>query len=125
MISKKYNEMLKKLEYNISNKKELDFAKKAMCEISLAYVDEIAEITDNYSSKIIGLEKRVSDLENNLKDYNDEMVNSEKISLSETITCPYCGYDFLAEYDETNKETICPKCDNLIALDWGNFEDDM
>ena len=72
MISKKYNEMLKKLEYNISNKKELDFAKKAMCEISLAYVDEIAEITDNYSSKIIGLEKRVSNLENNLKDYNEE-----------------------------------------------------
>ena len=72
MISKKYNEMLKKLEYNISNKKELDFAKKAMCEISLAYVDEITEITDNYSSKIIGLEKRVSNLENNLKDYNEE-----------------------------------------------------
>ena len=72
MISKKYNEMLKKLEYNISNKKELDFAKKAMCEISLAYVDEIAEMTDNYSSKIIGLEKRVSNLENNLKDYNEE-----------------------------------------------------
>ena len=64
--------MLKKLEYNISNKKELDFAKKAMCEISLAYVDEIAEMTDNYSSKIIGLEKRVSNLENNLKDYNEE-----------------------------------------------------
>ena len=125
MISKKYNEMLKKLEYNISNKKELDFAKKAMCEISLAYVDEITEITDNYSSKIIGLEKRVSDLENNLKDYNDEMVNSEKISLSETITCPYCGYDFLVEYDETNRETVCPKCDNLIALDWGENEDDM
>ena len=120
--------MLKKLEYNISNKKELDFAKKAMCEISLAYVDEITEITDNYSSKIIGLEKRVSDLENNLKDYNEETKetkNESEIKLSETITCPYCGYDFLIEYNEANRETVCPKCNNLIALDWGEFEDDM
>ena len=34
-------------------------------------------------------------------------------------------HEFFVEYDISNQETNCPNCDNLIVLDWGEFEDDM
>lgn len=120
MIGKKYNEILKKLEANIDNKKDLNLARASLADLSIAYIDEITKITDNFSSQISKFENRLTDLENRL-------VESEiqEIHLSENISCPYCNFNFSVEYDDTNHEIECPKCNNLIELDWGEFEDDM
>lgn len=85
-------------------------------------MEEFTKFSDNYSNKILEIEDRLSKLEGNFDETN---VEEFQVQLSETIKCPYCGYDFLVEYDETNHEIECPKCDNLIELDWGEFEDDM
>ena len=41
------------------------------------------------------------------------------------IVCPYCDYEFVIEADENEKEIECPKCNNIIELDWsGDLCDD-
>lgn len=121
MISKKYNDILKKLEKNIENKKDFNLAKSAMSDLAICYIDEISKLTDNYTSRISDFEKRLAELESRIMK-DDEI---EEITITENIACPYCGFEFEVEYDDENHETVCPKCNNLIELDWGEFEDDM
>ena len=88
-------------------------------------MDEISNISEIYNNKVSVLEERISNLEETIGvDYNEDN-SEEQISLSESIKCPYCGKEFLVEYNENNTEVICPKCNNLIELDWGEYEDDM
>lgn len=85
-------------------------------------------MSEDYNSKIVELEERVTNLEEAIRidfDEENELDEDTQINISENIKCPYCGADFLVEYDETNHETLCPECNNLIELDWGEFEDDM
>ena len=121
MISKKYNEILGKLEENIDDKRDFNLAKSALSDLAMCYIDEVTKLTDNYNFKISSFETRLSDLEKKLSD-ESEMT---ELALTEKISCPYCNFEFNVEYDDENHETICPKCNNLIELDWGEFEDDM
>ncbi len=122
MISKKYNEILSKLEENIESKRDFNLAKSAISDLAICYIDELTKLNDNYNFKISSFESRLSDLEKKL------LEESESLDLkvvSETISCPYCNFEFDVEYNDENHEVICPKCNNLIELDWGEFEDDM
>ena len=121
MISKKYNEILGKLEENIEDKRDFNLAKSALSELSIFYIDELTKIVEDYNFKVSKFEERLNILEKKV----DEDVMVEEIHFSEKISCPYCNYEFPVEYDETNHEITCPKCKNLIELDWGEFEDDM
>ena len=121
MISKKYNEILNKLEENIDDKRDFNLAKSALSDLAMCYIDEVTKLTDNYNFKISSFESRLSDLE---KKFLEE-TEVEEVTLTEKISCPYCNFEFDVEYDEENHETTCPKCNNLIELDWGEFEDDM
>ena len=119
MISKKYNEILGKLEDKIENKRDFNLAKSALSDLAICYVDELTKITDNYTGKISSFENRLSDLEKKFI----ETTEIKEVSLSEKIFCPYCNFEFEVEYDTENTETICPKCKNLIELDWGEYDD--
>lgn len=121
MISKKYNEILTKLEEKIEDRRDLNLAKSALSDLAICYVDEITKLTDNYNNKISSFETRLSDLEKKFI----ETTEIKEVSLSEKILCPYCNFEFEVEYDTENTETVCPKCKNLIELDWGEFDDDM
>ena len=121
MISKKYNDILNKLEKNIESKKDFNLAKSALSDLAICYIDEVTRLTDNYNFKISSFETRLSDLEKKLLEESE----ITEVTLSEKISCPYCNYEFEVEYDDENHETVCPKCNNLIELDWGEFEDDM
>lgn len=127
MISKKYNEILKKLEKGIVGKNNLELAKSLFSELNLIYVDSLEKISEDYNRKILDIEERVEKLEEILEMdlHQNELEEDSSINLSESITCPYCGSDFLVEHDENTHEITCPECDNLIELDWGEFEDDM
>ena len=118
MISKKYKEIITKLEKNIEDKKCLQFVKNQITDLSICYMDEISKYTEMYISKIDDFNERISNLEKKLDD-------SEEIHLTETICCPYCGVNFPIEYDDSNHEVTCPECNNLIELDWGDYDDDM
>lgn len=123
MVSKKYDEVLKNLESNISNKKDLDYIKTQINELTIAYIDEINKENTKSHKRFNNIEKRLLMLENkiDLLDEEDELEEE----YGENIKCPYCNYEFFVEYDATNQETKCPNCDNLIVLDWGEIEDDM
>ncbi len=121
VISKKYNEILMKLEENIEDKRDFNLAKSALSDLAICYIDELTALSENYQFKISAFETRLSELEK--KVLANEVSN--EIGLVESINCPYCGFEFQVEYDETKSETTCPKCKNLIELDWGEYEDDM
>jgi len=120
LIGKKYNDILRNLEKNIESTRDLNLAKSALADLSVSYADELTKINQNYITKVGNFETRLSDLE---KKFIDTEIG--EIHLSETISCPYCNFNFSVEYDDTNQEITCPKCNNLIELDWGDFEDDM
>jgi predicted Zn-ribbon and HTH transcriptional regulator len=120
LISKKYNEILKNLKEKIKDKRDFNLAKLAIADLAVCYSDELTKISDGANSKILEFETRLKVLEEKIK---AQEIN--EACLTEKITCPYCGFEFLVEYDETSHEVICPECKNLIELDWGEFEDDM
>jgi hypothetical protein len=120
LISKKYSEILKNLETKINDKKYLNVAKLAIADLAVYYTDELTKISEGANLKITSLEERIKALEEMLKE-----TEIEEAHLTEKISCPYCDFEFLVEYDDTSHEVICPKCNNLIELDWGEFEDDM
>ena len=122
MICKKYNEILKNLEEKLENKNDFTLVKSALSDLTVLYTDELTKLSDSYNSKITKFETRLNNLESKFQDTNIEI---ENINLSEKISCPYCNFDFLVEYDDSNHEITYPKCNNLIELDWGDFEDDM
>lgn len=104
-------------------KNNLELAKSLFAELGIAFIDDITKISEVYNEKISELEARINNLEEAFGIDIEDSSEEDKISISENITCPYCGSDFLVEYDETNHETICPECNNLIELDWGEFDD--
>ncbi|MBR2290003.1 MAG: hypothetical protein IJ867_05285 [Clostridia bacterium] len=121
MISKKYNEILTKLEENIEDKRDFNLAKSALSDLAICYIDELTKLNENYNFKISSFEARLSELEKKLQEEEETL----DATLVEGIACPYCGFEFNVEYDDTKTETTCPNCSNLIELDWGEFEDDM
>ena len=128
MIIKKYNEILRNLESHIFNKKDLDYIKKQITELTIVYINEIDKNNNKTNKKFGNIEKRLLEIENKidlLEDMDDEIEETENLNNCEKINCPYCNYSFTVEYDISNKEINCPNCDNLIVLDWGDFEDDM
>ena len=122
MISEKYNAILSKLEENIEDKRDFNLAKSALSDLAICYIDEITKLNETYNFKISNFESRLSELEKKLL---LEEESSNEITLTEGISCPYCGFEFQVEYDDQKQETTCPNCNNLIELDWGEFEDDM
>ena len=128
MIIKKYNEILKNLESHIFNKKDLDYIKKQITDLTIVYINEIDKNNNKTNKKFSNIEKRLLEIENKIDLFEDldeeEFEEIENIN-GEKINCPYCNYSFSVEYDISNNETNCPNCDNLIVLDWGEFEDDM
>lgn len=123
MISKKYNEILSRLEEGIEDKRDFNLAKSALSDLAIYFIDELARLNENYNFKISSFETRLLELEK--KHLEEDSTIKNEIVLAETINCPYCGFEFGVEYDDGKQETICPNCNNLIELDWGEFEDDM
>ncbi len=128
MIIKKYNEILRNLESHIFNSKDLDYIKKQITELTLVYINELDNKNNVNNKKFKNIEKRLLEIENKIELLNeeyDEEIEEVEDECGEKINCPYCNFNFSVEYDISNHEINCPNCDNLIVLDWGEFEDDM
>ena len=130
MISKKYKEVIKNLEENIDSKRDLEYAKKQIADLTVLYIDELTKVIEKFEKKIQGFDNRVSNVEKDVRNIEDELYNEqieEEDSMLdlEPIKCPYCDFKFLIEYNTSRSEIKCPECDNLIELDWEELEEDM
>ena len=127
MLNKKFIEVIQNLEGNMENKKDLDYAKLQITELSMEYLNQLENLESVYKQKIAVFENRLNDLEVEMQRLDHEIFqdsDDEEMDL-EPIKCPYCNTNFFIEFDSTKKEIKCPDCKNIIELDWGNFEDDM
>lgn len=125
MLSSKFKEVIKNLENHIKDKKDLDFAKMQVTELTMEYLKELGKVEDNYDSKFNRCLQRIDELEKKIEEIDEENILLENDIEMEPITCPYCNIKFLIEYDNTQKEVKCPDCKNIIELDWENNDDDM
>lgn len=124
MFNKKYNDTIKNLEENMSNKRDLEFAKKQVTDLAMAYLDSLNDIEKKYDDKVKHCEERVDNLEEHIQKLEKELFEEDDVEF-EPITCPYCNAHFMIECDSDLTEIDCPDCNNTIELDWGDFEDDM
>ena len=58
MISKKYKEVIKNLEENIDSKRDLEYAKKQIADLTVLYIDELTKVIEKFEKKIQGFEIR-------------------------------------------------------------------
>lgn len=128
MLNKKFKEVIRNLEGNIDSKKDLDYAKLQVTELTMEYISELEKMESLYKQKISKFEDRLDDLELEMQRLDNEIFQAAE-ELDDTdlepIKCPYCNSNFFIEFDSSKKEMKCPDCQNVIELDWGNFEDDM
>ncbi len=124
MFNKKYNDTIKNLEENMTNKRDLEFAKKQVTDLAIAYLDSLNDIEKKYDDKVKRCEERVDNLEEHMQKLEKELFEEDDVEF-EPITCPYCNAHFMIECDSELTEIDCPDCNNTIELDWGDFEDDM
>lgn len=128
MLNKKFKEVIKNLEQNLTNKEDLTYSKSQITELAMVFLDELDRIESSYQKKINQCESRLDLLESSMNKIENDFdflgEDYEEADL-EHIKCPYCNTNFFIEFDDTKKEVKCPDCKNIIELDWGNFEDDM
>lgn len=131
-LSKRYHEIISKLDERISNKDDLMFVKDQISEISVIFIDLIEQM-----SGIV--EERIADIEEGQKQIEDRLVNIESTvnaihkdiydeNTDSEIICPYCNNEFIAEIgDEIEAEIQCPECHNIIELNLNsdNYENEL
>lgn len=128
MLNKKFKEVIKNLEQNLTNKDDLTYSKSQITELTMVFLDELDRIEASYQRKIYQCESRMDNLENAINRIENDFDSIDEVYEDtdlEHINCPYCNTNFFIEFDDTKKEIKCPDCKNIIELDWGNFEDDM
>lgn len=129
-LSEEYNKIVKDLEKHISNEDEKKYVLEKITELTSLYLDIIDRITAMGSYKVESLEEEQSILESKINSM-EKTLNLIKKDIYEDedydfeIVCPYCNNEFVASVEEELREEIeCPKCHNIIELDWENKEDE-
>lgn len=122
MISKKYDEIIKKLENKVQDKELLEFIKNQISDLTLSYTTDLENNIKTYERKIDSLDKKINNIESLVTKIEKDFIEETEPLDLEPICCPYCNFNFLIEYDSEKTEMRCPECDNIISLDWG--EDD-
>ncbi len=109
-INEKYEKLMKDLNENIKNPKELEYINTKLAKSILEIMKDIDERTTNVENKISKIEEELFVSE----DYDED----DGIE----IVCPYCNYVFETYIEELKTEVVCPECKNVIELDW-NYEE--
>lgn len=121
-LSKKYSEIIKEIDENITDEKQNQYIKSKISDISIIFIDMIDKMSEILDQRMSKIEKSQSNIENRLEgiqsliDAIEEDVYENDVDIE--ITCPYCNYDFIAEFNENeNNEIECPECHNIVELD--------
>ena len=138
VLSDNYKRIMSEIESKITDPNELEFVESKIEEVSIMYLNIIENLSNSTNQKIKNLEEKqkkiedkiqevenfVSDFENDLiEDMDGIMMNDgEYGEYDYEISCPYCSFDFVADITGIN-EIACPKCNNIIELDWNDEEE--
>lgn len=121
-LSKKYSEILKEIDQNITDEKQNQYVKNKISEISIIFIDIIDRMSEMLEQRMSEIEKSQTNIESRLQgvqslvDAIEEDVFDDNSDIE--ITCPYCNNDFIAEFNEDqNNEIECPECHNIVELD--------
>lgn len=68
-LNKEYRKIIKEIEGKLQDKKELEFVKGKMAELSLLFVDVIDRVTDLADTRLDKVEHSQKEMEKNSKDY--------------------------------------------------------
>lgn len=127
----KFKKIMDDLEANIENKKDLDYIKKQIYQISILFIDELDKMADLNMNKINSIIEKHKELNNRMAKLEGTMNTIEKeLFLDEwadfEITCPYCNHEFAVDFSkEVQKEVTCPECNNIIELDWNAGDEEQ
>ena len=130
-LNKEYRKIIKEIEGKLQDKKELEFVKGKMAELSLLFVDVIDRVTDLADTRLDKVEHSQKEMEKKLERLSTIVDGIEQDIYEEEnpegfdfeIVCPYCNNEFVADIDLENKKDIeCPECHNLIELDFSGEE---
>lgn len=124
-LQKNFKKIINDLENNIENKKDLEYIKTQIYNISVLFLDELDKLADLNMNKINALIERHKVMDDKMQKLENTMNNIEKELFIEEepyefeIVCPYCNYEFFADFtSELKSEVECPECNNIIELDW-------
>lgn len=120
-LSKKYLEIMQDIEKHISNKEEREYVTKKINELTALYMDLIEEAIDTNSDRIEELEDSIDRIQQSVNLIKSDIYDIDDYDFE--IVCPYCDHEFVADIEDELKEEIeCPKCHNIIELDWDEEE---
>ena len=129
-IKNEYKGFLDDIEKNIKNKEDLEYVKKRFTAFLDPVLDEINSIIEYKKEEVEELEKRQQEIERKMSKMQSVIDNIEKDIYAEDgfdfeIVCPYCNHEFVADVEsELREEVECPKCHNIIELDWNDDEEE-
>ena len=128
-LQENFNNIIKDLEKNIENKKDLEYIKTQVYNISLLFIDELDKISELNMNRVDKLISRHKELTNKMQIIESKMrkleediyLDSEDDELGFEIVCPYCCTEFELDLSgELREEVTCPECCNVIELDWNH-----
>ena len=129
-IKGKYKKILEDLENNIKDPQDLLYTKEKFMELSLLFMDIIDRLTILTDARIKEIEDKLTEIDNyicsvlSIVDEIEGDIYEDDENYEFEIVCPYCNYEFTTDIADEEKEEIkCPKCNNIIELDW-NSEDE-
>lgn len=120
-----FQNIMKDIENNISDKRELEYINKKVTEISMLYMKVIQDLNEIMLDKINNIEKTQASIENKVNKIQTSIAGIENDIYDEgyefEIICPYCNNEFTADI-ESKSDIRCPECQNIIELDWNGEE---
>ena len=113
-LNKEYRKIIKEIEGKLQDKKELEFVKGKMAELSLLFVDVIDRVTDLADTRLDKVEHSQKEMEKKLERLSTIVDGIEQDIYEEEnpegfdfeIVCPYCNHEFVADIDLENKKDI-------------------
>ena len=132
-FNKKCLNIIKDLENNIKDNEICSYVKSKIIDLMVLYndnIDEILKKQDIMNEKINNIKDQLLNIEDEIFENNciDEDCNCNSLEENEDydfeITCPFCDYSFITDDCTFNQKTIkCPKCKEIIELDWSDNDD--
>ena len=124
-LSTRFQDIMKDIEKNISNEKDLEFINKKITEISMLYMEVLSGMNEVIQNKIENIEKVQNSIETKVNKIETSIAGIESDIYDDgydfEIICPYCNNEFTADI-ESKSDIRCPECQNVIELDWNGEE---
>lgn len=124
-LSTRFQDIMKDIENNISNEKDLEFINKKITEISMLYMEVLSGMNEVIQNKIENIEKVQNSIETKVNKIQTSIAGIENDIYDDgydfEIICPYCNNEFTADI-ESKSDIKCPECQNVIELDWNGEE---